>query len=804
MIIILGLLILFVQGQNEVKVSFNELESPVSNIYWCGSSVVFTKDDETIEQTHQESRKVLFILTDKGRIWRSADYGSTWLDETKSWEKMEPENKQLQFESIHISPADSRVIFFFGSNGISYKSKNCGRTYTRFSHSEDLYDFKLNKMDPQWIMAFKDKPCGKNDNNCKDFYKKSIYVTEDGGETWKSALNYVRDAAWDKLLQYQLIPDQRIIVCHMKEGKSVISYSDDYFTTIQTMQENALGFFQTSHYIFVLTTGEDGETGYELLIAPAYLDKFQPQPVQLPIPLNQHTFTILDTSEGQIFLSVSHKEENQRLTNVYVSDFRGFKFTLSLLHNVRSLDTGNCDFERMLGMEGVYVANVFDHQEVEKSKSRSSITPATLELYKKTFISYDRGGQWHPLKAPEIDSKGDEIQCSGDCSLHLKGRTEANQNPLYSSQNAPGVSIGVGNTGLYLTQKDHEVNTYLTRDGGHQWFEIRKGSHMYEIGDRGGLIVMGQDDKPINKVIYSWDQGFSWEEVKISEKEFEILNIVTEPSNMEQKFILYGQSRSQENQLKGYVVALNFQTLHQRVCSGAWDPTMPESDYEFWIPKNFESGKCLFGRKIKYIRRKREAKCFNQEEIDKKFFIETCPCIEDDWECDFGFYRKIEGGPCVPIADKFEEDDTPDLLKPPVNCKQTYMKTQGYRKVSGDYCQGGIDLSPVETPCPNTQTNNTSFNNTEIPNIDIQQPQISKPQIKIPQTQYNNSQKQYSYLWYVVAFLGVIIVILFLKDKIMKIFSSKPPKKSSSYMEKGNYEQLKLFSGNDEDDEAGL
>ena len=38
----------------------------------------------------------------------------------------------------------------------------------------------------------------------------------------------------------------------------------------------------------------------------------------------------------------------------------------------------------MLGMEGVYVANVFDHQEVEKSKSRSSITPATLELYKKT------------------------------------------------------------------------------------------------------------------------------------------------------------------------------------------------------------------------------------------------------------------------------------------------------------------------------------------------------------------------------------------------------------------------------------
>ena len=49
------------------------------------------------------------------------------------------------------------------------------------------------------------------------------------------------------------------------------------------------------------------------------------------------------------------------------------------------------------------------------------------------------------------------------------------------------------------------MNTYLTRDGGHEWFEIRKGSHMYEIGDRGGLIVMGQDDKPINEIHYSWD-----------------------------------------------------------------------------------------------------------------------------------------------------------------------------------------------------------------------------------------------------------------------------------------------------------
>ena len=55
-------------------------------------------------------------------------------------------------------------------------------------------------MDPSWIMAFRDKPCAKNDVNCKDYYKKSIYISENAGDTWKSALNYVRDASWDKLL----------------------------------------------------------------------------------------------------------------------------------------------------------------------------------------------------------------------------------------------------------------------------------------------------------------------------------------------------------------------------------------------------------------------------------------------------------------------------------------------------------------------------------------------------------------------------------------------------------------------------
>ena len=120
---------------------------------------------------------------------------------------------------------------------------------------------------------------------------------------------------------------------------------------------------------------------------------------------------------------------------------------------------------------------------------------------------------------------------------------------------------------------------------------------------------------------------------------------------------MYGTSIASESSLTGFVVGLDFSPLHQRVCSGIWDPTMPESDYEFWIPRNFENGKCLFGRKMKYLRRKREASCFNQEMDDKKYYVDTCACIEDDWECDYGYYRRIEGSPCVPIANEFNNNN---------------------------------------------------------------------------------------------------------------------------------------------------
>jgi len=95
--------------------------------------------------------------------------------------------------------------------------------------------------------------------------------------------------------------------------------------------------------------------------------------------------------------------------------------------------------------------------------------------------------------------------------LHLHSYSNKNFGPFYSPENAVGIVMGTGNVGDYLSYRKDEVNTYLSRNGGLTWFEVKKGAHIYEIGDHGGLIVMASNQKATDKVHYSWDEGMSWQ-----------------------------------------------------------------------------------------------------------------------------------------------------------------------------------------------------------------------------------------------------------------------------------------------------
>ena len=75
---------------------------------------------------------------------------------------------------------------------------------------------------------------------------------------------------------------------------------------------------------------------------------------RLPFQLTEHSYTILDTSEGSVFLHVNHGDYNTGYGNIYLSDAEGLRFSLSLRNNKRDAQ-GRCDFEKVQGLSLIHI-----------------------------------------------------------------------------------------------------------------------------------------------------------------------------------------------------------------------------------------------------------------------------------------------------------------------------------------------------------------------------------------------------------------------------------------------------------------
>lgn len=71
--------------------------------------------------------------------------------------------------------------------------------------------------------------------------------------------------------------------------------------------------------------------------------------------------------------------------------------------------------------------------------------------------------------------------------------------------------------------------------------------------------------------------------------------------------------------------------INIQVCSGIWTPDSENSDYESWSPKE-----CFGGKKMNFIRQKKDVECFNQD-IDRPTIDYYCECSLKDYECDIGY-----------------------------------------------------------------------------------------------------------------------------------------------------------------------
>ena len=316
-------------------------------------------------------------------------------------------------------------------------------------------------------------------------------------------------------------------------------------------------------------------------------------------------------------------------------------------------------------------------------------------VHVKSYISFNRGGRWEKLSAPEVSARGKPLRCHEEkgCSLHLHSYSTTTLPAPYSTESAVGLIMGIGNLGQELSFRDEELSTYLSRDGGMTWSEVRKGAYVMEFGDHGALIVMAPLFKPTRELFFTWDEGKTWDTMIISDSMVNVDNIIAEPKSISLNFVIHGHYDNTESD-KGLIISVDFAQQGVRACSGADDPNSSTSDYEKWTPYDGRQGtdKCFLGKKQDYVRRKQSSVCVNGQDHEHIIFRDDCACTEMDFECDIG-YRRASSGLCEPTKEL-------PPVEAPQTCSGYYEITQGYRKVPGNTCYGGELFHPIKVSCP--------------------------------------------------------------------------------------------------------
>ncbi|KAI7053096.1 Oligoxyloglucan reducing end-specific cellobiohydrolase, partial [Hortaea werneckii] len=218
-----------------------------------------------------------------------------------------------------------------------------------------------------------------------------------------------------------------------------------------------------------------------------------------------------------------------------------------------------------------------------------------------------------------------------DKDLHLHSVTnQRNMGRIFSSP-APGIVMGVGNTGKHLNAYD-EGDLFVSDDAGLTWTKALSRPHLYEFGDQGAILVAIEDEET-DKIKWSLNHGKDWSSIELSDLDIKgkikPTGLTTTPDSTSLKFLL-SATKGKGSKLQHFVYSINFEGLHEKQCK--------KDDFEQWYARVDEDGEpsCIMGHTQMFRRRKADAECFvDQEFKDPVPKMEDCKCKEVDFECDY-------------------------------------------------------------------------------------------------------------------------------------------------------------------------
>lgn len=369
--------------------------------------------------------------------------------------------------------------------------------------------------------------------------------------------------------------------------------------------------------------------------------------------LVQSAYTVLESTNYSIQIDVLNSRPSDPMGVLLSSNSNGTYYTRNIEHTNRDFD-GYVDFEKVSGIQGIFLVNtVKNYKEVDKSGARKKLT---------TEITFDDGRTFQSVKCDEDH-------------LHLQSVTHLSNSGRVFSSPAPGLVMGIGNTGDHL--KDYkDGNLYISDDAGVTWRLGLKGPHKYEVGDSGSILVAIKDTGEfVGEISYSLNHGKDWRTVELEEK-IKPAQLTTTKDSTSLKFLLEGFGEG----TAGYIIAIDFDDMHERKCKDNDD------DMEDWSARVDKDGNptCLMGHTQTYRRRKADADCFVKNEfVDPVPTSVPCPCTDEDFECDFNFVRSEDRKECIPAGPTIIPEGACDGFGP----ETTFKASSGWRLIPGNDCK---------------------------------------------------------------------------------------------------------------------
>lgn len=641
--------------------------------------------ERAASNSNQDSDETILMRTDRKKLWVTHDHGKKWTKIHEDEDILAIYPHQYLNERVYLVTPSKKVFYStdFANNFHTFDAPD------EPNHAQvQVLGFHPTQKD--WLIWTGSRDCKSGSTDCMTVAQ----VSKKGGEEWETLLRAVRKCQF--VYREGRASKDELIYCEQfenedeKEGTSkVLLSSDDWFVHKEELKRDVINFATMAEYIVVAVRDKEQDT----LKVDTSIDGVSFANAKFPHGMDvphQHAYTVLDSSTHAIFLHVTvNNDQGREFGSIVKSSSNGTFYVLSASEVNRNED-GFVDFEKMQGVEGVAVINrVANANDLGSGKSKKL----------KTYITHNDGAAWDLLERPKDTPQGAKW-CKGrkdKCSLHLHGYTERKDpRDTYSSGSAVGLMIGTGNVGEFLGNKK-DADTFITRDAGLTWSRIAEGNWMWEYGDQGSILVIVKDGEKTDNVLYSLDEGATWEKHSIGE-EMLVNDITTVPSDTSRNFLLWGKVGS-----KIATISLDFSGMKERSKQCKLDENNPKGDdYDLWSPKHpLMADNCLFGHVAEYHRKRPDHPCYNGRNVERLHSIASnCTCTREDFECDYNYERAPDGA-CKLVKGLAKSDPAavckanPDLLE--------YNEITGYRRIPLTTCTGGVELDrTMKTyPCPN-------------------------------------------------------------------------------------------------------